>query len=259
MNQEEERKLVIKNFYDNPEFIEALDTKDFDSVLKIIKKSDYLSYSGYLTLVLHDIGFLDLLFKAKQSVFSYYEGEHIFSFKYFNSYTIPDGVRVIENSAFARCQNLENVKIPESVTQIETCAFCRCYELASISFPKSLKSIDPSAFSDCGLEHIELPDDVEIFNNAFSGNIMLETVSLPKNLTTIADGLFQDCTLLEKVKMPLNVERIGIYAFKGCKKLKDIELPESLERIENSAFRDCKSLTTLVIPENVVKIESFAF
>ncbi len=65
------------------------------------------------------------------------------------SYTIPQSVTTIINSAFGVCRNLVSIDIPGSVTDIENFAFSGCEGLVSIQIPSSVKTIGYSAFSEC--------------------------------------------------------------------------------------------------------------
>lgn len=65
------------------------------------------------------------------------------------SYTIPDGVTSIVDSAFAGCMNLESIIIPEGVTSIGNSVFDSCYGLTNITIPNSVTSIGFEAFSGC--------------------------------------------------------------------------------------------------------------
>ena len=65
------------------------------------------------------------------------------------SYTIPNSVTSIGDSAFSRCTNLKSVAIPDSVTSIGDWAFSHCTNLKSVAIPDSVKSIGKYAFYDC--------------------------------------------------------------------------------------------------------------
>lgn len=75
--------------------------------------------------------------------------------------TIPRGVRVIGEAAFADCEYLYSVIIPDTVERIERDAFCGCSSLSWVLIPDSVKYIGPYAFADCReLNHIPIPESV---------------------------------------------------------------------------------------------------
>ena len=94
------------------------------------------------------------------------------------SYSIPNSVTSIGNSAFKCCTSLTSVTIPNSVTSIGYYAFSDCTSLTSITIPDSITSISDSAFSDCR---------------------SLTSVTIPNSVTSIGYYAFFGCTSLTDV------------------------------------------------------------
>ena len=65
------------------------------------------------------------------------------------SVNIPNGVTLIDSSAFYEYTNLASITIPDSVTFIGSSAFYGCTSLASITIPDSVTFIDDIVFSEC--------------------------------------------------------------------------------------------------------------
>lgn len=87
----------------------------------------------------------------------------------------------------------------------------------------------------------------------------LQTILLPKSVTSIDDRAFSSCHSLNKVVIYENsVKTIGMAAFEYCSSLADIVLPEGVTTIARSAFNLCSHLT-MTIPETVTSIGSQAF
>lgn len=88
----------------------------------------------------------------------------------------------------------------------------------------------------------------------------LQTILLPKSVTSIDDNAFFSCHSLNKVVIYDNsVKTIGMAAFEYCSSLADIILPEGVTTIARSAFYDCKELVSVVIPNSVKSIGTEAF
>ena len=78
-----------------------------------------------------------------------------------SSYTIPDSVTTIGNSAFFNCYFLTEIILPDSVTTIGSYAFYWCTSLTEVIIPDSVTSIGSSAFYNCTkLTEIIIPDSV---------------------------------------------------------------------------------------------------
>jgi hypothetical protein len=65
------------------------------------------------------------------------------------SYTIPNTVTSIGDSAFSFCGGLTGVSIPNSVTSIGNYAFQRCDGLTGVTIPNSVISIGANVFAGC--------------------------------------------------------------------------------------------------------------
>lgn len=110
-------------------------------------------------------------------------------------YSIRDGVKVIGNNAFKRCEFLTNINIPNSVTNIGYEAFDCCVSLTSINIPDSVTNIGNKAFSSCvSLTSINIPDSVtNIGNEAFWGCESLTSINIPNSVTNIGGNAFRYC------------------------------------------------------------------
>ena len=175
-------------------------------------------------------------------------------------YSIRDGVKVIGNNAFKRCEFLTNINIPNSVTNIGYEAFDCCVSLTSINIPDSVTNIGNKAFSSCvSLTSINIPDSVtNIGNEAFWGCESLTSINIPNSVTNIGGNAFEYCSLTS-INIPDSMTNIGNEAFCGCVSLTSINIPDSVTNIGRRAFFWCISLTSINIPDSVTNIENEAF
>ena len=78
--------------------------------------------------------------------------------------TLPNGLKVIENSLFSHCRKLTTVNLPTSLEEIGSLSFAVCGELNNLIIPESITSVnfmnisgeiakevfDNTAFGGCG-------------------------------------------------------------------------------------------------------------
>ena len=122
-------------------------------------------------------------------------------------------------------------------------------------------TIGEHMFSSRGLQTILLPKSVtSIDDNAFfSCHSLNKVVIYDNSVKTIGMGAFQYCSSLADIVLPEGVTTIARSAFDGCSSLSRIDLPEGVTTIGHSAFYGCEKLSSVKLPNSLTTIEGFAF
>ena len=98
---------------------------------------------------------------------------------------------------------------------------------------------------------VSVSDTVKIIGEeAFAGNLSVNTVSCGKNVKEIMHGAFANCTYLTKVEIPDTVEKIDSAAFSGCENLSHLNIGKNVKELGQGAFAGCNSLKSVIIDEN---------
>lgn len=243
------------------------------------------------------------------------------------SINIPESISEIKDNTFFSCWNLKSITIPKKVRTIGNNAFGNCYYLSSITIPNSVEKIEGSAFYGCanlssitveegnnvydsrnkcnaiietatnalmtGCNNTNIPESVtSIRDNAFSGNILITEIFIPKSVENIGSNPFSECKNLtsiiveegnkvydsknncnaiintktneliagcSKTIIPEYVTSITTRAFYRCDNLNSIILPNSVTTIGYGAFEECKNLVSVVLGSSVAYIDMNAF
>lgn len=108
------------------------------------------------------------------------------------AYTIPEGTKIIGDSAFARVPSLEEVVIPGSVETIDHYAFYGMENLKTVVIPDSVTMLGAYVFCECrALESVEIPSSVPMILYCTFGYCKDLQVSLPEGIT-IEEGAFEN-------------------------------------------------------------------
>ena len=109
--------------------------------------------------------------------------------------TIPEGVTIIGERAFASNRSLTNVTIPEGVTAIGKEAFWGCTSLTNITIPSSVTTIGERAFENNQLTSVTIPSSVtSIGKKAFSNNQLTRITISEGSSKIIMVGAFDSDT-----------------------------------------------------------------
>ncbi len=128
------------------------------------------------------------------------------------SYTIPNSVVAIGDSAFSGCENLESITIPNSVVTIGRYAFENCSNLESVTILNSAINIGHGAFDGCSnLKSISKPADTD----EFAGGCGTETdpylIVTEEHLDNVRDYLYAHFKMIADIEFAdsINWEPIG--------------------------------------------------
>ena len=228
-------------------------------------------------------GTAEVTYKSYSSIYLYNRGWNISTavIPASISYnTVIYSVTSIGECAFFGCTSLTSVTIPNSVTSIGDGAFFGCTSLTSVTIPNSVTSIGSSAFlsvpnimydgiatgarwgAKCLNGYAEgwlVYSDNSKTNIVACSTAATGTIEIPNSVTSIGDGVFQNCSGLTSIILPDGLTSIGEEAFNACFSLTSIILPDGLTSIGTGAFSACSSLSSINIPSSVMSIGYYPF
>lgn len=141
----------------------------------------------------------------------------------FKEITIPEGVTVIGDEAFATCESLEYVSLPDSMETLHNGLFSGCGKLKSIKLPRNLKIIRDYCFAECILlENMEFPNSLYYLGDFALSKTGVKNIIIPDSFTELGKSVFYGCTDLESISIQNNKLRIGGSLFYNCSGLKKV-------------------------------------
>lgn len=189
------------------------------------------------------------------------------------SYIIPDGVKIIESTAFMGTSNLNSIVIPDGVTTIKENAFYLCSNLKNVSIPTSVKSIGEYAFdfSACTKENYGyyIGNCLIGADNKLNGNF-----NIKDGTRLVADSALREIDNLGNISIPASVEIIGDCAFLNfsSESLKNITVANenkyfssengvlfNKNKTELLCYPCGKNETTYTVPNTVTKLAKVSF
>ena len=218
-------------------------------------------------------------------------------------YRVPDDILVIGASAFQECGQLNEVFFPEGLEVIEESAFRGCVDednntgVTNITLPTTLKELQNRAFADClKLQSIVIPESVtNLTGNPFVGcsNLIgiqlngsnpvlkleagvlidsekntlvcypcvkqVDEYTVQDGIVRIGDSAFECVPDLVTVTLPDSVTAIGDYAFSNSSRLQTVNMPARMESIGKWAFESCNALLKITVPDGITELGNSTF
>ena len=123
-------------------------------------------------------------------------------------------------------------------------------------------------------ENVIIPDGVvEIGNEVFNENTTMQTIHIPKSLTSIGSCAFRLCTRLSEVyitdlsawieisfadHLATPMACANILHLNG-KPVEDLVIPDGAEKISKYSFYKCRGITSVTVPKSVSEVGECAF
>jgi hypothetical protein len=120
-------------------------------------------------------------------------GNYCFANTTISKTIIPEGIEVIPNNAFSRCEHLVDVTLPSTIKSLDATCFAWCKSLSNINLPEGLTKLMTYIFAETALVDVVIPSTVTEINEMAFGNIKtLKTVTFKKSagLPAIHVGAF---------------------------------------------------------------------
>lgn len=120
---------------------------------------------------------------------------------------------------------------------------------------------DDGVFSNnkMGLSYIILPDTIHTIGESAFDSCRCTEIKLPKNLKTIADMAFAQCSGLGTFTIPASVTQLGAATFFDCFELNEVIIDAKIDELPNDIFRQCRDLKSVVFHTGIKKIGTRAF
>ena len=286
------KKVEFSSFRHTYRLVEIYNYSSYE----ISGANEYIDF-GYNALSVHTDRNAPTTIRRQGDFVFYENGDDVRLVAYIGdalSVTLPDSLNgksyIINNYAFAKLDNLEEIICSDGVTAIESRAFYESSALKNIVLSESVKrmysfgisKIDPSAFPNIMLnedhygyylgtktnpyyaivEAKQVDADVFVVHPDTKiivsvGGIEQKFIEFPDTIESICYGAFGSVAF-DELTIPENVSYLGDYAF-ARSSLKRIVINCDLDYISDGMFFECNELEELVLPEGIKSIGAFAF
>ncbi len=172
--------------------------------------------------------------------------------KYLEEVIFPDSLETIRHAAFNECTALRTVTLAENVSVFRTCdnysggSFCGCPNLEAINVDEdndTYKSVDGVVFTKDGKELVYCPAGKKE-----------ETYNVPEGTEIIGWNSFCEQKHIKNIVIPEGVTTIEGWAISSCG-LETISIPESMKEIGWSAIDGCDNLRTVYYAGNIKEFD----
>ncbi len=159
---------------------------------------------------------------------------------------IQDGVKTINESAFAACSLMESITFPDSVQTVKKESFSNCDKLNTIKLGKGLEIIESGFAKTCeALENIEVNSEnpyIETVDGVLYSKDHQRLYLYPAKKADTSYSALPETT------------KIDTYAIQGANLLEQLYLPESLAKIDDYAVWYNKNLKEVYFAGNAPEV-----
>ncbi len=131
-----------------------------------------------------------------------------------------------------------------------------------ITLHEGINIIHKNAFTGKTFKELKLPSSLRIIGEqAFSGACIHQDIVIPKNVSKIEAGAFENLRLSPSITFEEGscLSELGEVAFLSCKGIKEIKLPEPLKRLNKNVFQSCINLETIQFSSQIEEIDECCF
>lgn len=174
-----------------------------------------------------------------------------------SSYTVPEGVITIEDSAFMKAVYLQELDFSSNAAlkNIGISAF-EYASLKELSLPDSVETLGIRAFSFCEkMSALDLNKVKQIGSYAFQYTAIVNP-DFGDSLVSIGERSFAYCPALETVVLPDSLITIGNSAFLNSPEIKSIHLGAGLDTLDDIPFTGASKLETITVSEDNTSFKS---
>ena len=147
-------------------------------------------------------------------------------------YSIPEGIKGIENYSFDQMPNLKTVTLPSSIVEVGAYAFNHCDNLEAL-YGECVSNDHKAIVFDTqfrklvitkGVVNYTIPDEItSIGYCAFTESPEIETITMGDQITHIEGYAFSDCPNLQTITLSAGLKNLSGYnAFLNSRKLESI-------------------------------------
>lgn len=181
------------------------------------------------------------------------------------SYSIPFGIRKINDNAFSGTSNVKEVIIPSSVTEIGRFAFSGS-NIQSLKIQAALQVVGDCAFTSMkSIENFSVSPNNGILTVvdgvlfaidkkmgekkliAYPVNKKSPVYQIPTGTHSIEQCAFSDNKYITKVILPSGITKIEAGVFWGTPNIEEVNIPSSVNYVSSTAFYSCSKLRKLIV------------
>lgn len=165
------------------------------------------------------VTYLRLMYLSKLEEFNIPEGvtEIKISKSPIQTLDIPEGVTEIDINDMPE---LKEIKLPSSLTNL---SLQNCPKLEDFDIPTSVTEISNGFLTDCvSLKSVKIPDGITSVPDCTARRCKFTELTIPASVIEIKDNAFSDNDVIEQVTIPASVKKIGSRTFEDCPNLKTV-------------------------------------